>query len=189
MQIDPRVKSKPVYQPVEIDKSVQQHLFIAQNSSLSEMHELIKTCTTGEKSYWIVGNDNSESIPEDTTFISNETFAETLGDLFAKLPVSSNLYVSGVTEAFIWDVYNIATKAGLADEQIKMFKPLSNERRLFCTHCYTITDGVTQSPFECPGCHRLLLVRDHFSTIHAAYVGVQINAEDPNETHPIEELN
>ncbi|WP_319381283.1 hypothetical protein [Thiomicrorhabdus sp.] len=48
---------------------------------------------------------------------------------------------------------------------------------------------MTYSPFECPGCHRLLLVRDHFSRIHSAYVGVQINAEDPEDIPPTEELS
>jgi len=105
------------------------------------------------------------------------------------LPVSSNVYLAAKRESVLWDRHNLDVKSGMASEQIKMLKPLGNERRLFCTHCYTVTEDVTHSPFECPGCHRLLLVRDHFSRIHSAYVGVQINAEDLDDVPETEELS
>ncbi|GAB6070988.1 hypothetical protein JCM30760_20850 [Thiomicrorhabdus hydrogeniphila] len=189
MQSASTMKSKPFYPPININDSIQNHLFIAESGAFSELSETIDQCKNGEKSYWVVGDTISENLEDKVSVVPISQFKETFSDLFAKLPFSSNIYIAAQTEAFLWDVHNLAVKAGLAEEQIQKIKPLTNQRRLFCTHCYTITDGVTQTPFECPGCHRLLLVRDHFSTIHAAYVGVQINAEDPNETHPIEELN
>ncbi|WP_319557374.1 dimethylamine monooxygenase subunit DmmA family protein [Thiomicrorhabdus sp.] len=188
MQTVPTIKSRPVYSPVEIDQAVQQHLFIAEEGAFSTLSDLYQDCE-GEKSCWIVGQESADKLPKGCHFIDAQSFEEAFGELFAKLPISSNLYIAGIREAFVWDIHKLAIQAGLAPEQIKKLQPLSNERRLFCTHCYTLTEGVTYTPFECPGCKRLLLVRDHFSRLHSAYVGVQINAEDPNDIPPKEELS
>lgn len=189
MQAVPTIKSRPKYPPISINDSVQKHLFIAETGAFSELSKVIKLCKNGTKSYWVVGDNISENLHKTISTVPTNQITETFSNVFAKLPFSSNIYVAAKTEAFLWDIHNLAIKAGLADEQIKKLKPLTNQRRLFCTHCYTITNGVTYSPFKCPGCHRQLLVRDHFSTLHSAYVGVQINAEDPDDIPKIEELS
>lgn len=187
----PTTKSRPVYPPIEINKAVQQHLFIAESEAYHLLEELYQSCSK-EKSCWITGVSEVYKIDKNDKeyhFIEPQSFNETFSKIFSKLPVSSNIYVAAKRESFLWDIHNIAIKSGMASEQVKMFQPLGNQRRLFCTHCYTVTEDVAYSPFECPCCHRLLLVRDHFSRLHSAYVGVQINAENMNEIPAIEELS
>lgn len=188
MQPVPSIKSRPVYEDIGIDPAVQKHLFIAQTGSFDKLAKIYQACPS-DKSCWIVGDDTQESLPDNSRFVSQDGIDTVFGEQFADLPISSHIYVAGQNESFLWDIHNLATRAGLASEQVKMFEPVTNQRRLFCTHCYTLTEGVTHSPYECPGCGRLLLVRDHFSRIHAAYVGVIINAEDPNDIPEIEELS
>ena len=191
MQAEPTTKSRPIYPPVEIGKDVAQHLFIAETGAFSALSDLYGSCSS-ERSCWIVGEPESNSLgkyPKGCHFVRPADMTDVFSKLFSELPISSNIYLSAFRESFLWDMHNLATKAGMAEEQIKKLKPLSNERRLFCTHCYTVTEGVTHTPFQCPGCDRLLLVRDHFSRIHGAYVGVQINAEDPKDIPETQELN
>ena len=57
-----------------------------------------------------------------------------------------------------------------------------------CVHCKGITENVTTQPATCSHCGLLLLVRDHYSRRIAAFQGVCINAEDPSERPPIEEI-
>lgn len=178
------IKSRPIYLSVDIDNSVKNHLFIAEQGADGALQPLFQYCASGQKSFVVIDRPSetvtTQSIPKDKQ--------QSLLERFSALPVSTHLYLSGMTESFLWDIRNLALAAGMTDEQVKMLPPLTPKRRLFCTHCYTVTENVSHSPFECPNCHRLLLVRDHFSRIHSAYVGVMINAEDPREIPEKEEV-
>ena len=190
MQPVPTIKSRPVYPVVQVDPSVAYHLFIAGAGAFPSLSELYNACD-GERSCWVIGESLqhiSYKYPKGCHFIDESAMQETFSKLFATLPISANLYLASKQESMLWDIHRLAVNAGLGQEQIKKLEPLSNKRRLFCTHCYTLTDGVTYTPYECPGCKRLLLVRDHFSKLHSAYVGVQINAEDPSDIPEREEL-
>ncbi|WP_319381284.1 hypothetical protein [Thiomicrorhabdus sp.] len=127
MQAVPTIKSRPVYPPVEIDPSVQQHLFIAEAGAFSALSQLYESCE-GERSCWVVGAAGKDKLPKGCHFIDPHAMSDAFGELFDKLPVSSNLYVAGIREAFLWDIHQLAIKAGLAGEQVKKLKPLSNER-------------------------------------------------------------
>lgn len=190
-EVKSSTKSRPVYPPIEINEAVQQHVFIAEGKAFTLLEGLYQSCSR-EKSCWIAGLselNEPDKNPKDCHFITPQSINGSFAKFLSDLPVSSNVYVAAKRESFLWDIHNLAVKSGMASEQVKMLEPLGNERRLFCTHCYTVTEDVTESPFECPGCHRLLLVRDHFSRIHSAYVGVQINAEDLNDVPETEELS
>lgn len=173
MQIDPRIKSRPLYAPVVIRPKARKHLFIGTGAELDALYESLPE---EQRIRIIAGQDG----------LTDQLRAE-LDAVFATLPLASAVYVCG-SEGFMWDIRNLALTAGLADEQVQMCEPSTKERRLFCTHCYEITEGVTHSPQTCSGCGRLLLVRDHYSKLHGAYVGVQINAEDPADIPETEEL-
>ena len=54
-------------------------------------------------------------------------------------------------------------------------------RRVQCVHCKGMIENVTTNPVTCTHCGLLLLVRDHYSRRLAAFQGVCINAEDPDE--------
>jgi hypothetical protein len=101
--------------------------------------------------------------------------------------VSDRLYVLG-TEPFLWSVAQAATQAGWTAEQWQLSHAGSLQRRVWCTHCHGITEGVTTSIVACAGCGRQLLVRDHFSKRHGAFMGVMVDAEVPGVVPQAEEI-
>ncbi|SEG56662.1 dimethylamine monooxygenase subunit DmmA family protein [Marinobacterium lutimaris] len=173
MQIDPRIKSRPLYDPVVIRPKAKKHLFIGAGAELDALYASLPQ----EQCIRVAGGADGLT----------EALRAELDKVFETLPLASAVYVCG-SEGFMWDIRNLSLAAGLADEQVQMCEPTTKERRLFCTHCYEITEGVTHSPQACSACGRLLLVRDHYSKLHGAYVGVQINAEDPADIPETEEL-
>ncbi len=60
----------------------------------------------------------------------------------------------------------------------------STVRRVQCVHCKGITENVATDPFVCSHCGLNLFVRDHYSRRHAAFQGVNIDAEDPGLVPP-----
>ncbi|MBS99891.1 MAG: hypothetical protein CMI01_14590 [Oceanospirillaceae bacterium] len=181
MPDEPLIKSRPTYTEVSLRPNAQKHLFVSTAQSLSKIRSLYDEAPKGEKALYLFGKPEVTGLGTECGSLSE------LEVVINALPLASAVYVAG-DEGFLWDVHNLAEKAGLASEQIQLLAPESNKRRLFCTHCYAITEEVTYSPHACSGCGRLLLVRDHYSKLHGAYVGVQINAEDPADIPETEEL-
>lgn len=97
------------------------------------------------------------------------------------------LYLTG-TESLIGQVSRIAAEAGIEHSSIQTELRGSTARRVQCVHCKGITENVTTQPVRCSHCDLLLLVRDHYSRRLAAFQGVCINAEDPSEIPPAEEV-
>ncbi len=175
LTLNPGVKSRPQYPPVSLNPAAQCQVFIARKNTTGDkagalLKPLMDEAEKSEKSLNII----PLVVGEDGDVISMSQLPQTI----SSLPLASSFYLAG-TEAFIWDVAKLICEAGFIMEQVHLLPPVNNERRLFCTHCYAITEPVTHSPAVCSGCGRHLLVRDHFSKIHRAYVGVQIDAEDP----------
>jgi len=187
MQVEPQIKSRPTYPKVELRPHVQQHLFVSTAEGFPVIRPLYEAAPEAERMLYLFDSEG-EGEPVDADSHRLAELATVLNGAFSKLPLASALYVAG-HEAFLWDVRNLALGAGMADEQIQLCAPVSNRRRLFCTHCYTLMEDVTHSPHVCTGCGRELLVRDHFSKLRGAYVGVQINAEDTSEQPAVEELS
>lgn len=180
------IKSRPVYHEVAPDPGVGCHVFITDIDGLGKIqtHQALSTATEQRALY--VGASDAE--PEGFALLDPAIWQQALAQQVSLLGMSSAFYVAG-SEAFLWHVHRVLSEAGFADSQIHLLAPSGNQRDLFCTHCYHVTHKVTQSPAECGGCGRLLLVRDHFSRLMGAYVGVQINAEDPDDVPPTEELS
>ncbi len=61
-------------------------------------------------------------------------------------------------------------------------------RRMQCVQCKGITEDVILDPFECSHCGLNLFVRDHYSRRIAAFQGVCIDAEDPGNVPPSQEI-
>ena len=101
--------------------------------------------------------------------------------------VSDRMYVLG-TEPFVWAVADAARLAGWTHEQWQLCHAGSLQRKVWCTHCHSITEGVTTSIVPCVGCGRSLLVRDHFSARHGAFMGVMVDAEVPGVLPQAEEI-
>ncbi len=165
IELDPAVKSRPDYPPVAIDARASNQVFIAQNDQQRDLVALYEQCDVGHKTLF---TQAATALPD--------AMATTLPNL----TLSTALYVSG-DEPYVWDIHKQLIALGFGAEKIHLMPPDSAARRLFCTHCYTIMEGVTHTPHVCTGCGRPLLVRDHFSRLLGAYVGLQINAEDPDD--------
>jgi hypothetical protein len=105
----------------------------------------------------------------------------------AKAHMGLRLYLAG-TEGLIGQAMLAATDAGIDYAAIQTEHRGSLARRVQCVHCKGITEDVTTQPATCSHCGLLLLVRDHYSRRIAAFQGVCINAEDPSEQVPVEEL-
>ena len=54
-------------------------------------------------------------------------------------------------------------------------------RRVWCVHCDSYNENITQRVFSCTGCGKPLVVRDHYSRLMGAFMGVQGDAEVPGE--------
>ncbi|KAA0874442.1 dimethylamine monooxygenase subunit DmmA family protein [Nitrincola tapanii] len=157
------IKSRPIYAQPRRDERAKMHLFVHQGTIDARLDALYQALAESERALCCLASTEERSLLESE---------------LARLPLASALYVAG-EEAFLWDVRNLARQQGWVDEQIHLAPPLQGQRRVFCTHCYSLMEGVRFSPVICTGCARPLLVRDHFSRLHGAYVGVQINVEDP----------
>lgn len=179
------IKSRPVYVPVSLNFASVFHVFVTEGEGLPEVTALFEACDAEQKQLLVVGDQAFEG--DHYQRVDADKINGLLTEVLTGAPVATTVYVAG-RESFLWDVRKVSRDAGLAGEQVLLFEPVIQKRRLFCTHCHEITEDVSHSPMACSHCGRLLLVRDHFSRLHGAYVGVQINAEDATDIPATEEL-
>ncbi|MCY0963931.1 dimethylamine monooxygenase subunit DmmA family protein [Parathalassolituus penaei] len=187
--IDPRIKSRPEYPPVILHTGRQQQVFIAESDNspvLKQMFQDSMEIVGAERTLWLTLDHHSLEGGLSQEQAQTQAQAQ-LASALGQMPLSTAIYLAG-TEAFMWDVHNWLLALDFAPDQIQLLAPVSHKRRLFCTHCYTLMDNVTQSPHRCDGCGELLLVRDHFSRLAGAYVGVCINAEDRTQVPAAEDV-
>ena len=167
--------NRPKYEPVTLNPQALHHYFIAEEASLNLLKPLYESCQDHDRQSLVItdfditpGETNSYQLvprPKTQQFVSR----------LLKAPKSNTtVYLAG-TEGFIWDTRNLAMNMGLDKRHIRMLEPISNTKRVICTHCFTVMDNVSERVVSCSGCHRELEVRNSFSKIHAAYPGVQAN--------------
>lgn len=108
--------------------------------------------------------------------------------LLAKATMGTRLYLSG-SEGFIGTAMQVATRYGLNRDEVLREQAGSFVRRVWCAHCSHYSENVTRRLFECPGCGRTLVVRDHYSGRLAAFQGVKADGEVPGEMPADEELD
>jgi hypothetical protein len=167
-------ENRPVYSPVTLNQGASFQLFLYQDGYSDGINELYEFCH----------NENKKLV---SCAESEVDIDQVLESELAPAPLGTMIYLAG-TEAFMWNAANKLANKGLVSEQIEMLQPTSNQRNVFCVHCLTINQNVTESPATCSGCNRLLAVTDHFSKLHSAYLGYQVNAEDLTETFETQEL-
>jgi hypothetical protein len=165
--------NRPIYSPIKLSKESFYQLFIGEIMS-DKLNKLYESCTKYDKKNLCIASETKDILTE-------------LQSFFSTAPLSSVVYIDG-SEPFIWKTAKVLKDMGLVDEQLIMLKPESNLRDLFCVHCFTITRGVTHTPAVCSHCHRDLCVTEHFSKLHSAYMGYQVNAEDLNDIPETKEL-
>lgn len=90
------------------------------------------------------------------------------------------LYAAGA-EPLIGSVVKVGAEHFIDPLSVRTEHRGSLKRRVQCVHCKGMIENVTTNPVTCTHCGLLLLVRDHYSRRLAAFQGVCINAEDPDD--------
>jgi hypothetical protein len=160
------MKSKPVYQPLELDRTAKRHVIFAQGQGLTKALDLAESARDTTDIIEI-----EEGLPDSytTTVVSG---------VLADAALNIAFYASG-PETFLWEVEKCLRAAGVEQDRILLHLAGSKARRVYCVHCRTINEEVTTTVHRCEHCAMYLTVRDHFSRRMGCYMGVVINAEDP----------
>lgn len=194
MMLAAGMKSRPVYEGLQIDPHARRHLFALQGDGALAVLDQSKTVgieflAKAEVLYVADGAATYEAElrqlnPLDI-WIAHSTAAllNRLQGLLLEAKMGLRLYTSG-TEGFIGQAIQVALGCGIDIGSIQTEHRGSAARRVQCVHCKGITENVTTSPFSCSHCALPLLVRDHYSRRLAAFQGVNIDAEDPGSAPP-----
>ncbi|WP_151449136.1 dimethylamine monooxygenase subunit DmmA family protein [Lacisediminimonas profundi] len=119
---------------------------------------------------------------------SNQELIADLQSLLGAAFMGTRLYLSG-SESFIGRAMQIASLFDLNRDEVLREHSGTLVRRVWCVHCDTFTENVTQRIFKCPGCKLDLVVRDHYSRRLAAFQAVKADGEVPGELPAAEELD
>jgi predicted RNA-binding Zn-ribbon protein involved in translation (DUF1610 family) len=187
------IKSRPTYAPLRPEATAARHLLVLEAGAIdaatwSELGKAFAAVAASLDLAW-VGPACLAAWPTPVRtqgLADRAVLAEWLGQ-FGPLRVNDRLYVQG-TEPFVWAVAALASSHGLAPDQIRLAHAGSLRRRVWCTHCHCLTEDVTTQVVPCAGCGRHLLVRDHFSRRHGAFMGVMVDAEVPGQRPAPEEM-
>lgn len=191
---DQGIKSRPIYGPVGLDAAGRRHLLVVDAPSVPP--GALKDELGHFPEVWTVTRDGRQppspfmakaDAASTHAFRSLALLFDALRARLARETMGFRLYAVG-SETFLADIAALGGAAGLERSEMRLGHAGSRARRIYCVHCRTITEGVTQNVFACSGCGASLFVRDHFSSRMAAFMGVQIDAEVPGELPPIETL-
>ncbi|WP_245644086.1 dimethylamine monooxygenase subunit DmmA family protein [Paraburkholderia oxyphila] len=191
-------KSRPEYVPIQADPQGTQHWFLTSGATEADRDRVLKvlgTLGSVPVEVWSVDGDLAQAgaggvcaLPHAVArhFDGEGELLGALGEALRGARVGIRLYALG-TEPFIWSVRQVAERGGVAPEAVKVEHSGSLQRRVYCIHCRSMSEGVTTNVTPCTGCGRKLFVRDHFSRRLAAFMGVQADAEVPGELPAVEQ--
>jgi hypothetical protein len=175
-------KSRPVYGKLSIDPRGSSHLIVTDLAAVPEdVSETVETWVVAVAEPGIAAHGGGST----RAFRAVADLLSTLSHRLTRERAGFRLYAVG-TEAFLWDVMNVARAAGLGDGEVFLSHEGSLRRRVYCTHCKTMNEDVTTNIVPCRACGANLFVRDHFSRRLAAFMGVKIDAEVPGEIPAVE---
>lgn len=195
---DAPTSNRPRYSPLQPDPRARAHLLVCDDAQVpgAALAEGLAVAAFPER--WLVAPPltSGERMampaplagPGEQLFRSSSHLLSLLRHRLAAETMGLRLYAVGA-ESFVWDVAGIAMAAGMGRDEFRLFAHGPHVRRVHCVHCRTLNTGVTTSLVTCAGCGATLHVRDHFSRVHNAYMGVQVDAEVPGELPPVEELS
>ena len=195
------IKSRPVYDVLTPMASGLSHVAAAQGSGggplvrlLGEMdtHQLAATTVlystesfTGQN---YLADIQGFTVRDLIVFQSNADAVKGLDAFLATTTMGTRLYISG-SEGFIGTSMQVAMSYGVNRDEVLREHAGSFVRRVWCAHCSHYSENVTRRIFQCPGCERNLIVRDHYSGRLAAFQGVKADGEVPGELPENEELD
>lgn len=192
--MDQGIKSRPHYRPLTRNPAGRWHLLLVEDATLladSPSSNHVSLPRVEER--WAIVAD-SRALPGTSPVAAGDQMFRSVAHLLialrhrlARETMGLRLYAIG-REPFVWDVYGIASAAGMTRGEMQFDHVGDRSRRVFCVHCRTMTDHVRTSLFACDGCGATLFVRDHFSRRLAAFMGVQADCEVPGDLPPAETL-
>ena len=205
------IKSKPIYEPLRADVGGRYHLMLASGPGgeallrvLGEIRDTAPQALQNTRALLVPdAGAAADSNAADRSNVAARikefgvTDVRTFDDVAALLAtfrtvldeslMGTRLYVAG-PESFIGLAMKLALEFDMNKDEIRAEELGSSARRVYCVHCRTTTEDVKTNIVKCAGCERWLLVRDHYSRRHAAYMGVMVDAEAPGELPPIKEV-
>ncbi len=195
------IKSRPVYDELTPMATGSNHVAAAQGSGggplvrlLGEMDPAQLAATTVLYSTESFTGKNHlvelEAFPvrDLLVFPSNAEAVRGLDAFLATAGMGTRLYLAG-SEGFIGTSMQVATSYGMNKDEVLREHAGSFVRRVWCAHCGHYSENVSRRVFQCPGCERHLVVRDHYSRRLAAFQGVKADGEVPGEMPDDEELD
>ncbi len=187
------IKSRPVYAGLSPDPNARSNLIVCDTGGARAAAELLARADTEfarRASVILVREDLSDAdidaiiarlAPVHTDVAPDLAVAiARLDAVLASASMGLRLYVAG-TEPLIGLVVQTGAKHFIDPLSVRTEHRGSLKRRVQCVHCKGMIENVTTNPVTCTHCGLLLLVRDHFSRRLAAFQGVCINAEDPDD--------
>lgn len=197
-RIEPSIRSRPTYGRLEA-QDAPAHLLMADAEGGAAIAELVGRAPAGfvdtAEILYVPGAGEAdgtrvlEALGCPRLYIGPSVHAALprLRRSLERARMGTRLYLAG-SEGLIGLAMREAMAAGHDHQGIQTEHRGTLARRVQCVHCKGVTEEVTTQPVECAHCGLLLLVRDHYSRRLAAFQGVNVNAEDPSEVPPIEEV-
>jgi predicted RNA-binding Zn-ribbon protein involved in translation (DUF1610 family) len=195
------IKSRPVYDQLRPMAGGLHHVLTAQGSGGAALLRLLGEMTEAQRQASTVlystesfsghnhlGELRDIALGELRQFNSNQALLEGLQELLSQAHMGTRLYLSG-SESFIGTAMQVANAFDLNHDEVLREHSGTLVRRVWCVHCDTYTENVTQRLFKCPGCGVDLIVRDHYSRRLAAFQAVKADGEVPGELPEAEELD
>ncbi|MGE8068007.1 dimethylamine monooxygenase subunit DmmA family protein [Pseudomonas sp. NPDC089569] len=194
------IKSRPVYDRLQPLPGGRRHIVAGQGSGgramvrlLGEMNGLDGPVTLLYSRESFSGQDfltELQKYPDHELhlYATNQALIDDLHDLLFDAHMGTRLYLAG-SESFLGSAMQVATRFDLNRDEVLREHSGTLVRRVWCVHCDTYTENVTQRVYDCPGCGLTLVVRDHYSRRLAAFQAVKADAEVPGELPPAEELD
>ena len=197
------IKSKPIYTPLAPDLRGRYHLMVGQGVGSEPLLRVLRDLHTAapesgartrvlfigspEDQRTAATTFRTEGAAEVDVFGREEELLARLQEVLNDSVMGTRLYVAG-PESFMGLVMRIARQFNLNKDEVRAEECGSPARRVYCVHCRTATENVTTNIVQCKDCNRWLLVRDHYSSRLAAYMGVMVDAEAPGERPGLKEV-
>jgi dimethylamine monooxygenase subunit C len=197
------IKSKPVYTPLAPDLTGRYHLMLGHGVGSEPLLRVLRGLRaaapdSGARTRVLfVGNPDEQAASGEQfraagasdvrLFAQADVLLTDFQDVLTHSFMGTRLYVAG-PESFMGLVMRSARQFNLNKDEVRAEECGSSARRVYCIHCQTATENVTTNIVQCKDCNRWLLVRDHYSSRLAAYMGVMVDAEAPGERPDVKEV-
>lgn len=194
------IKSRPVYDQLHPLPGGIRHIVAGQGSGGQAMLRLLQALNEQDADVTLLysresfsGHDHLAELQRHPSqqlrvHTSNQALIEDLHEWLSAARMGTRLYLAG-SESFLGSAMQVATRFDLNRDEVLREHSGTLVRRVWCVHCDTYTENVTQRLYDCPGCGVTLVVRDHYSRRLAAFQAVKADAEVPGELPPAEELD